>query len=62
MFPIEHSEKFISPDDATGLIKNLALASQVSLLSGQQVVVLLHPSAHYEHKVSTAVSLSVDLI
>lgn len=51
MFPIEHWEKPVSPDDATGLIKNLAVASQVLLLSGQQELVLLHPLAHYEYKV-----------
>jgi len=51
MFPIEHCEKLISPDSATGLIKNLELASQVVVLSGQQELVPLHPSVHYEHKV-----------
>jgi hypothetical protein len=51
MFPIEHCEKFISPDSATGLIKNLELASQLVELSGQQGLVSLHPSVHYGHKV-----------
>ena len=51
MFPIEHCEKFISPDSATGLIKNLELASHVLVVSGQQGLVSLHPSVHYEHKV-----------
>lgn len=47
MFPIEHWEKFISPLIATGLIKYLPSASQVLVVSGQQALVLLHPSAHY---------------
>jgi hypothetical protein len=47
MFPIEHWEKFISPLIATGLIKYLPEASQVLVVSGQQALVLLHPSAHY---------------
>ena len=51
MFPIEHCEKFISPDSATGLIKNLESASQVVVVSGQQGLVSLHPSVHYKHKV-----------
>jgi hypothetical protein len=51
MFPIEHCEKFISPDSATGLIKNFESASQVVVLSGQQGLVSLHPSVHYEQKV-----------
>jgi hypothetical protein len=56
MFPIEHCEKFISPLVATGLIKNLALASQVLVVNGQQALVLLHPVAHYEPKVSKHVN------
>ena len=56
MFPIEHCEKFISPLVATGLIKNWALASQVLVVSGQQALVLLHPAAHYEPKVSRTVN------
>jgi hypothetical protein len=51
MFPIEHCEKFISPESATGLIKNLELASQVAVVSGQQELDSLHPLVHYEHKV-----------
>lgn len=56
MFPIEHCEKFISPESATGLIKNFSLASQVLVLSGQQGLVLLHPAVHCEHKMSTTLS------
>jgi hypothetical protein len=56
MFPREHCEKFISPDEATGLIKNFALASQVAVVSGQQALVSLHPSAHCEPMVSGTVS------
>jgi hypothetical protein len=56
MFPIEHCEKFISPDSATGLIKNFELALQVVVDSGQQGLVSLHPSVHYKHKVSTTES------
>jgi hypothetical protein len=62
MFPIEHCEKFISPDSATGLIKNLEFASQVVLLSGQQGLVSLHPSVHYEHKVGKQQEVGVDSI
>jgi len=61
MFPIEHREKFISPDSATGLIKNLESASQVEVVSGQQGLVSLHPSVHYEHKVNDR-ELRVDSI
>jgi len=57
MFPIEHWEKFISPLIATGLIKYLPLASQVLVVSGQQALVLLHPSAHCGPYVSTIVDL-----
>src|SRR6266851_6716948 len=56
MFPIEHCEKFISPLVATGLIKKWALASQVLVVSGQQALVLLHPAAHYEPKLSRTVN------
>jgi hypothetical protein len=45
MFPIEHCEKFISPLNATGLIKKFELASQELADSGQQALVLLQPSA-----------------
>ena len=46
MFPIVHCEKFISPLNATGLIKKFELASQELEDSGQQALVLLQPSAH----------------
>lgn len=64
MFPIEHCEKFISPDSATGLIKNLELASQVVVVSGQQGLVSLHPSVHYEHKLDQQQEIEggIDLI
>jgi hypothetical protein len=62
MFPIEHCEKFISPDSATGLIKNLRLALQVVVLSGQQGLVSLHLSVHYEHKVDQQQEVGVDSI
>jgi len=61
MFPSEHCEKVISPDEATGLIKNFALASQAVVVSGQQELVSLHPSAHYEPKLLATIML-VDVI
>jgi hypothetical protein len=60
IFPVEHGEKFISPLAATGLIKNLEAALQVVVDRGQQGVVSLHPSAHYDAKLSILVTLEAE--
>jgi hypothetical protein len=49
-----HIARSTSPDDAPTFI--LALASQALVLSRQQALVSLHPSAYYGHKGSTTVS------
>lgn len=55
IFPRLHGEKFISPASAMGLMRNFALASQVSVSNGQQAVVELQPSAHYSSQIEKIV-------
>lgn len=46
MLPMEHLENCISPSVATGLMMNCEFESQVSVVSGQHELVLLHPLVH----------------